>query len=225
LLEGDGIDVDVNVCSGAHLALSNPSATRAHTMANGHAMVSQQFAIEQGARLEWLPGMLIPQRDAELRQQSAFRVAQGGGLLAIEMIAPGRVAHRETFDFRHLRLGCDIVVSDVLTVRERNSLTPASALEAGWKRFPKGCVATIYAVDPAIEKRLATNIMGFHSIECWVGASIVAQSNLLAVRILSDSMRSCRRLTAMIRKEILASCGWPISEARNASDDSYGQRD
>ena len=99
---GDEIEVRAEVESGARLLLTAPSAQRIHAMNGGEATVTQEFRVAAGGFFESWPELLIPQRGARLRQRTIARVEDGGEMLLIETIAPGRVASGECFAFDRL---------------------------------------------------------------------------------------------------------------------------
>src|SRR5947209_4379672 len=103
LLSGDRLCSEVNIETGARLTLTSPSATRLHTMAEGCAEATQHFSIAPGARLCFLPSILMPHRKTRYHQTTRIDVEAGGELLYLEMVAPGRVAHGECFEYGELR--------------------------------------------------------------------------------------------------------------------------
>src|SRR5687768_9962088 len=135
LLEGDRVDVSVEVRSGARLLLTAPSANRIHATPNGFAELTQRFAVEAGGFLDVWPEYLMPQAGARYRQRTEIRVADGGTLLWTETIAPGRTARGEVFAFEEVRLAMDLWVGGAQMVRERYRLD-ATAVVGLRTRFP-----------------------------------------------------------------------------------------
>ena len=76
LLEGDRVVSSIEVGSGASLVVTTPGATRAHFMRSGLALVEQRFVVRTGGFLEFNPGALILQRQANLRQDTILEIEE-----------------------------------------------------------------------------------------------------------------------------------------------------
>jgi len=108
ILSGDRLCSDVKVEPGACLNLTTPSATRVYTMPEGGAEAVQNFSVARDARLSFIPSMLVPHRHSRYHQTSRLTIERGGELLYLETLAPGRVAHGESFQYTS---GCPLKTS------------------------------------------------------------------------------------------------------------------
>ena len=63
---------------------------------------SKRFHVARGAWLEVWPEIFIPQGGCRYRQRTEVQVDEGGEMMLIEMIAPGRTASGELFAFSEL---------------------------------------------------------------------------------------------------------------------------
>lgn len=128
LFDGDEVDVDVTVESGARLVLTSPSASRVYrARSETPAIVRQRLTVAEGASAEFFPELFIPQAGSRYHQQTELRVADGGQLLYCEWLSPGRVACGETFAWHELLWDTDVFWSDRLVARERYRLAPDDA--------------------------------------------------------------------------------------------------
>lgn len=209
LLAGDRIAVRVAVESGARVLLTAPSASRAHRVVEGDARVEQEFLVAQGAWLECWPEMFIPQGGAHYRQRTVARVEEGGGLLLIEMIAPGRTASGEVFAFAELDWETELFLGEEKIARERYTLTPESpTLAAVRARFPEAYYASCLVVSSRLTQDAAcwSRIHELHEEAAWVGVSALVRGGW-AVRVLAEGSVVLRTKIAAVRREIYTALG------------------
>ena len=140
LFDGDEVDVSLVVEAGARAVFTTPAATRIHQARGDRpAVMRQSLTVRSGGFAEFFPELLIPQRGARYRQETALRVEPGGTLVFFEWLAPGRVAHGESFAYHELRWHTDLWIGNTLAARERYSLRPEDASLAGLRlAFPDG---------------------------------------------------------------------------------------
>jgi len=143
-------------------------------MLEGGAETEQNFSVAANARLCFTPSMLVPHRKSRYRQTSNIMVERGGELIYFEMLAPGRVAHGECFEYTELKCELNIFVSGHLNARECYCLRPDDlSLKPLREIFPQACFASCYVIS----ERLAETSPGIaaireiHSADALVGVS------------------------------------------------------
>ena len=206
LFAGDRVRMRVAVESGARVLLTTPSASRAHRVVEGDARVEQEFLVAKGAWLESWPEMFIPQSGARYRQRTVERVEEGGGLLLIEMIAPGRTASGEVFAFAELDWATEVFLGGQKIARERYAITSDSPTIAALRaRFPEAYYASCFIVSPQLRADSAcwARIHDLHGDEAWVGVSALVRGGW-AVRVLAAGSIALRKTIAAVRREIYA---------------------
>jgi urease accessory protein len=208
LLAGDRIALRVAVESGARLLLTAPSASRAHRMIDGRAELDQEFAVARGGWLESWPELFIPQGGARYRQRTTIRVEEGGELLFIESLAPGRVAAGEVFEYAALDWETDILLGGVLIARERYHLSRESTgVQALRAQFASGYYASCFVVTPRLEKDACwQRIHDLHTAEAWIGVSELGRGGWVVKVLAADSIH-LRRVLAAVRAEIYGALG------------------
>jgi urease accessory protein len=150
ILTGDRLTMDIQVQEGARLNISTPSATRVMTMPEGEARVEQVFRIGKDAWLEVWPESLMPHRDSALHQKTSIQLEEGGSLRYMEIIAPGRVAHGESLEWKQLHLQMHLQIGKTLVLRETLSLGPEL-----WRRWalltknPAPWLGNLFLIRPA----------------------------------------------------------------------------
>ena len=122
---GDDISFQIKVREGANVLLSQPGATRIHTMdSNKKASINQRFEVSHDASLDLYPDLSISQRESSLIQKTELHLASSAKCCYLEIIAPGRVAHGEALEWNLLSNYTDIYLEGALLVRERMHLGP-----------------------------------------------------------------------------------------------------
>jgi urease accessory protein len=127
VLGGDVLTLQADVDCGAWVHLTTTGATRLYRQRTGQAPAQQQTVLHvaTGGRLEYLPDLLIPFAGAEYAQKTQIDLANDAGLFYWEIVAPGREAHGECFDYTQLRLELDIRAAGQPIALERALIEPA----------------------------------------------------------------------------------------------------
>lgn len=131
VMQGDHYDLSISVKSGAKVVLVNQSATKLHTMPEGAARQNVTLHVEQGAELEYYPGLMIPYREADFAQRTEVHLDEGARFGTLERFSMGRTAHREVFSFRRVSSRLHIYREKRLVYADGLELTPRSASHLG----------------------------------------------------------------------------------------------
>ncbi len=128
LFSGDSINMHITIAENSKAAITSPSATRFHTMPDldGRATITQEFHIEDHAWLDYLPEMIIPQRDSDVIQITKIHLHKNASMVFLDALAPGRLAHGENYQFRRLETLLEIHQDQQLVAKERCVLSPAT---------------------------------------------------------------------------------------------------
>jgi urease accessory protein len=217
---GDGITTHVLVQPGARVLLSSPSAARFHPSQGREARLEQTFEIRAGGSLDVYPEISIPQRDSRTFQKTLIRVEQGGELIYLETLAPGRVASGESFAFASYRWWTDISFAGRPVHRERASISPGDfSLAALSTLFPISYYASMVVISPASEGWKSD----FSHTVAALGdnASLkIAASKLCAggwsIRLLAGDGLTLRQTIQKLRQLIYERLGKPLPDPRRA---------
>jgi urease accessory protein len=148
VLGGDLLELSVEVGDGARAQLTSTGATRLYRCRPGApaAVQRQSLRVGRGALLEYLPDELIPFAGARYRQETVVELSDGAGLFWWEMVAPGRTARGELFEYDSLLFRLDLTARGLPLARERVALDPARhALQSPARLGPYLYFATFYA--------------------------------------------------------------------------------
>lgn len=204
LLTGDSVETQVKVESGASLLFTTPSASRAYRTLAGTIELTQDFAVAAGGRLEVFPEMFIPQAGASCAQRTRVDIESGGEMLWIDVVAPGRVAMGESFEYRLLDWRMDVFLDRKQVVRERSVLEPGKPnLNALRKVFPNAYYGSLYWIGGKADgaSDILKRITALQSGDVWVGASRLCGGGL-TVKILAANSPAMRQAIHEIRRRI-----------------------
>src|ERR1700686_1060069 len=106
LLGGDCLTMQVNLASGTKVQLTTTGATRIYRNREGFSATTQcsEVSVGEGALLEYLPDATIPFAGARYAQQTSIELAADAGLFWWEIVAPGRQARGELFDYEEFAM-------------------------------------------------------------------------------------------------------------------------
>jgi urease accessory protein len=126
LLGGDALELDVRVGAGAMVQLTTTGATRIYRPRREALETSQstEISVGENALLEYLPDAIIPFAGVRYAQRTNVRLAAGAGIFWWEILAPGREARGEWFEYESIAMHCDIAAEGRLIAAERALLEP-----------------------------------------------------------------------------------------------------
>lgn len=205
LFDGDEVDLSLTVEPGARAVLTTPSACRIHSSRSGQpAVLRQQIDVRAGGFAEYFPELLIPHRGARYRQETTLRVEPGGTLLFFEWLAPGRVAHGESFAYHQLNWHTDLWVGATLTARERYALRPNDSSLAGIRdAYPSGHYLGCFVVGDFPFPHDALDAL--NSPDVTLGAGPLATAGAWTIKALCRDNLSARRTLGALRATLYQS--------------------
>jgi urease accessory protein len=126
LLGGDRLALRAALGAGTTVQLTTTGATRAYRprLDAAPAALSSEIRIGENALLEYVPDPIIPFAGARFEQRTEIHLAQGAALFWWEVLAPGREAHGEVFEYDRVEMSIDIVAAGRLIAAERVRLEP-----------------------------------------------------------------------------------------------------
>ena len=160
LLQGDQHTILVRVKPNAQAVVFGQGATKVFRSPQG--VLSRVFTtlkVEQGARLEYMPEVVIPFAESCLFSRTNLHISSKASMLFWEITAPGRVARQELFDYNLLDQQTNIFLDQELIFTDRFLLEPSKVptFLKTWNS-PLGLMhgythmGTFWAIDPNLEK-------------------------------------------------------------------------
>jgi urease accessory protein len=126
LLGGDRLKLEVNVGADAQVQITTSGATRIYRPRAGALGTSQVNEVRVGPQglLEYLPDAVIPFSGARFSQWTSIQLADRARLFWWEILAPGREARGEIFEYESVELKTDLMAAGRLIAVERVRLEP-----------------------------------------------------------------------------------------------------
>ena len=87
---GTGLPHSVTPSRDRTLNVTTQSATKIHAMDANYALQTQEFVLDDGAYLEYLPDPVIPHRQARFASETRITVHPTASLVCSEIVQPGR---------------------------------------------------------------------------------------------------------------------------------------
>ena len=130
LLGGDCLALEVRLGARAEVQLTTTGATRVYRPRRGTSAASQSSDVSVGenALLEFIPDPLIPFAGARFSQRTTIRLDMGAGLFWWEIVAPGREARGEVFEYEHVEIWSRVMALGRPIAAEHIHLSPRTQM-------------------------------------------------------------------------------------------------
>lgn len=219
LLSGDRVQCRAEVEAGARLLLTTPSASRIHAMKGGRAELNQEFFVRKAGWLDVWPEYLIPQAASLYNQQTTLHVEDGGTLIWVESLAPGRVASGEVFAFEEVALSMDVFFEKKPLARERYRLRAGDpSTQAMLRVFPTPYYASVLCINSLISSSDA--VAQIHQLHeggsIWVGCTNLKERGV-AVKLIAADSPALRVAIQKVRDILYSAIGSPQPQLRRVT--------
>jgi urease accessory protein len=194
---GDRLHTRLELDVGAQVHVTTQAATKVYRMDGGHGRHTIDVSLAPDSYLEHVPDLLIPQAGSRLVQTLHVQIAKGAMFFGTEMLAPGRLACGEKFEYAQIDLQTRIVDPDSVELLADTLLfeparrSPACRGLAGANPF----VGTALALAPGRDvDALAEALDGAcrRERDADAGACVLPGEIGVAVRALAGSHRALR---------------------------------
>jgi urease accessory protein len=197
---GDAYEVEVTASSGCAVRVSGSSATKVYVGSEGESSLDVRLTVEPGATLVWGPHATIVQGGARYRQATLLSGAVGGRAVLGEVLALGRPARGELFDFNRLESRLDVNLAGASVYSEAYVLQPGPDLVASMAG--RGVLASVYGIgfDAAEGDRLDCLLAKNEQPAGW---SLLPNHAGVVVRCLSGSLSQAQSLVEAVTDRLL----------------------
>ena len=212
ILQGDRYRMDIVLKNKACAHITTQGATRVYRMERNYATQIVNVEVDEGSYLEFVPDQIIPFRDSRFYQTVNLKVHDKATMIYSEMIAPGRVASGESFQY-------DICYMKALAKNQRDTLrfTDVAILEPKKRNLKtlgmlgsfdivgNAYILTSSGYTQKLKDEINSSIQRFTSISG--GASILPHDSGVLVRMLgniaSDIRNTIYEIVRITRRMIL----------------------
>lgn len=207
LFSGDHLSSAITVQENAALLITNQGASRVHPRTNADAVMTQIFHVSAGGWLEIYPELLIPHRGASLMQSTVLTVEQGGRAFVAEMLAPGRAASGESYEYEKLDWRFRLIHGGVPLVIERAEIKSETipwmfARPPQWQNIYYACV---WVVAPEVAELTDVDLKGIEDISndhSIIGASRLS-NEAVAIKVIASSSIPLRKALNAVRQSLV----------------------
>lgn len=154
LLGGDRLAMQVNLAAGTKVQLTTTGATRIYRNREGFsaAMQGNEISVGEGALLEYLPDAMIPFAGSRYLQRTSIDLAPGAGMFWWEIVAPGREASGELFEYKEFAMRTSVSAKGRRIAAENLCLRPRQENVSSLARLgPYRYAATFYICRVGLE--------------------------------------------------------------------------
>lgn len=207
IFDGDELELEARVETGAQLVLTTPSASRIYQSRTGRpAVMRQTVRAAGGSFVEFLPEPLIPQAGSRYEQHTELLADAGSELIFFEWLSPGRVAGGEVFQYARLDWRTDVRVEDRLVARERYTLEPSRpvTLTALTSRFPQAHYLGCFWITSRPFPREAVEALEHRGI--YLGWSALSSGGW-TIKVLAGDALTTRKLLGGLREVLYKTMG------------------
>ena len=196
LLGGDCLHTTVNLGPNASAQLTSTGATRVYRSRPSKPATTQcnKLTVGRNALLEYVPDPVIPFAKARFKQVTTVDLAPGAGLFWWEILAPGRWARGEAFEYDSVEFRTKVAAAGHPIVAENIRLEPqlrelSSVARLGpyryWVTFYIVREGLAAAAWPTLEARLRETLRPFQRPDeaLWSVSTLAAHG--VAVRALA----------------------------------------
>jgi len=219
LLEGDELDLEVEVAEGAAAVLSTQAETKVYRSPGGRSARQRLAArVGEGGVLALVPEPVSPFAGARYEQQQRFELALGASLLLVDTLVAGRTARGERWAFERYRSQNEVRVDGRLALGDALLLVPRGPGELARRLDPFQAFALVVAVGPALAGCAAALRCAVEALPCEAGATLLATVSPVAGGILARcAATTTEALGAFVRAAIAPAAG-------ALGDDAFARR-
>lgn len=149
----DCLTMDIDVQESAEAHLTTPAATKLYNMEGRKATQAAKIHLHSGSYFEYIPDSIIPQVGSHFEQELSFYLEEGASFISTEMVAPGRLASGEAFEYERLLLKTSVHNSQGELCADTLLLEPDRWPDSrrGGLLGPYTYLATLLAVAPHMD--------------------------------------------------------------------------
>ena len=214
LFSGDDLECTICVESGAHVVLTQQSATKIHPPGNSQngraARQDMRIYVESGASLAFELEPIIPFAGSRYRQRTRIEVEPGGRLVYWEGLMAGRIGKDEAWKFAEYSSEIKFLADHKLCYLERYSLGSAEPPLSAWIMKNAGYVGT----GLCFRENAKDLIEPLHDAMPQAGVDLPCP-NLSVVRVIEESGPRFHEYRKVFRR-IVERCPLPLQICNDA---------
>ena len=199
LFNGDRQDISCRLNDGAHLFLTDASATELHpSLTKEECRQNQVFQLGKNSKFEYMPEPLIPFKESSYYGKTLIYMTEGAQAIVGEIFTAGRVGRNEIFEYQSFNSSFEVFWDDKLQVWDSIRLSPESNLRENGILGNFTHVGTLWIISEQIRAEHLQHIQnvilkGIEQFDGYGGASLL-QNRGIVIRVLGDSTQVLQRI-------------------------------
>jgi urease accessory protein len=199
LFNGDRQEIACLVKEGAHLFLTDASATELHpSLTKKECRQNQIFQLEKNSKFEYMPEPLIPFKESNYEGEMSIHMTKGAQAIIGEIITAGRVGRNEIFEYQCFQSSFKVYWDEQLEVWDSIRLTPESNLKENGVLGDFTHISTLWILSDHIKiehlQHLQNGILKeSEMLDVYGGASLL-QNKGMVIRVLGHSSQTLQKI-------------------------------
>ena len=205
LVGGDTLDLQVRVGTGSHGLITTPGATRFYRSDGPWATQTTQLALEDGARLEWIPQEALCYDACQARNTLRLQLAPGAECLGWDVTALGLPMAQ--LPFTRGRLEQHLEIPGVWLERGQIDASDALLMNSPAGLAGHRCLATLFFASGTPLSRTRREVLLDSARACWnahplapTAGATSPHPTLVLVRVLAPHVEPAMQLLRSIRR-------------------------
>ena len=212
ILQGDRYRIDIVLKNKAIAHMTTQGATRIYSMNSNSASQIVNITVDENCYFEYIPDQIIPYKNSRYYQKVNLNIHSNSTLIYSEILTPGRVAMKESFEYDicYLKTHCNNQNNEIRFL-ENTKIEPKKTRVRDLGIMEEyGIVGTVYILTrkdniSEFENNLNEYIKNSDGVS--VGTSIISDESGIIIRILGNKTENILNVVFKIldisRKEIL----------------------
>lgn len=212
ILQGDRYKIDISLKNKAIAHMTTQGATRIYSMNSNYSSQILNITIDENCYLEYIPDQIIPYKSSRYYQKVNLNIHDNATLIYSEILTPGRVAMKESFEYDicYLRIHCKNQDNKIRFLENTKVEPKKQRLKSFGILGKYTTVGTVYVLTRKkdvieLENTINASIRNIEKVS--VGTSITPDESGIVIRILGnktdDIFGVIFRILEISRKKIL----------------------
>ena len=198
LFNGDRQEISCMLMEGAHLFLTNASATELHpSLTQEECRQNQIFQLEKNSKFEYMSEPLIPFKGSNYAGKMSIYMTEGAQAIVGDMITAGRVGRGEIFEYQCLQSRFEMYWDGQLHAWDSIRLMPESNLKENGVLGEFTHMSTLWILSEQIKaehlQHIQNEILKVEELDGYGGASLL-ESRGIVIRVLGHSAQTLQRI-------------------------------
>ena len=199
LFNGDQQDISCRLTDGAHLFLTDASATELHpSLTKEESRQVQTFHLGKNSKLEYMPEPLIPFKGSSYDGATSIYMTDGAQAIVGEIITAGRVGRNEIFQYQCFKSGFEVFWDEQLQVWDSIRLTRESNVRVKGILGDFTHIGTLWVLSEQIREEHLQHIQntilpGIEQHDSYGGASLLQEKGIV-IRLLGHTSQDLQKI-------------------------------